>query len=322
MDLDITINKGSSQKPVVIFIHGLGVDKGFWTDPGHSRVLGGSILMKTFAAKKPRPRSSEPKRKLTVGILPERPENLWIDTVNRGFNTICWSQKRPAGPINAAVSEFDHILNYAKKIFPGIPIAIVGHSRGGLVARKLMEKKVPGIKALITVAAPHSGSSLSRLGNYFAPIAPALKKMLPEASHNTASTMMKRLYDLIEGRALKELLPGSDFFRTLNDRPREDIRYISFGGTVTKLVTVYKWKKKEDKFHPVRLLTIPDSLLRLLPAGILPDELTAGKGDFMVTAASAVMPWASEHYNIPANHIAIAWHNKVKRQALKVLDAL
>ena len=322
MKLDITINKGSEKKPVIIFIHGLGVDKGFWTDPGKTRVLGGSILMKVFAAKKPRPCSSEPQRKLSVGILPEKPENLWTDAVKRGFNTVCWSQKRPAGPISAAVKELGYILEYSKELFPGRPIAIIGHSRGGLVARKLMEKNVPEIRALITVSTPHNGSSLSRLGNYLSPLAPVIKKLLPKDSHSTASDVIKRTHDLLEGKALKELLPGSDFFRTLKDVPRDHITYLSFGGTVTKIFTVYKWNKEDDKFYPKPLLTIPDSLLKVLPAGMVPDEITPGKGDFMVTAESAVLPWAPKHYNLPANHISIAWHKKMKEKALEVLERL
>ena len=104
--------------------------------------------------------------------------------------------------------------------------------------------------------------------------------------------------------------------------PRDDIKYLSFGGTVTKLITVYKWKKEGGKFYPKPLLTIPDSLLKILPAGMVPDEITPGKGDFMVTAESAVLPWAPEHYDLPANHISIAWHKKMKEKALEVIEAL
>lgn len=322
MQLDITINKGNGQKPVVIFIHGLGVDKGFWTDPVHTKVLGGSIPMNMFAAQKPRPCSIDPKQKLTVGILSEKPENLWTDAVNRGFNTVCWSQKRPAGPIGIAVREFEYILKYVKEVFPGKSIAIIGHSRGGLVARKLMEKKIPEIKALITVATPHNGSSLSRLGNYLSPIAPAIKKLLPKDSHLTASKLIKRTHDLLEGTALKELLPGSDFFKSLKDRPRDDIKYLSFGGTVTKLLTVYKWNKEDDKFYPKPLLTIPDSILKVLPSGMVPDEITPGKGDFMVTAESSVLPWALKHYDLAANHISIASNKKMKEKVMEVLEGI
>ena len=214
MQLDITINKGREEKPVIIFIHGLGVDKGFWTDPGKTRVLGGSVLIKSFAAHKPRPRSNKPDHKLTIGTMPETPENIWTDTVKMGFNTICWSQKRPAGPIDIAVKELGYILEYSKELFPGRPIAIIGHSRAGLVARKLMEKTIPEIKALITIATPHNGSSLSRLGNYISPLAPAIKKLLPKDSHSIASDLIKRTHDLLDGKALKELLPVSNFFTT------------------------------------------------------------------------------------------------------------
>jgi hypothetical protein len=82
MDLDITIHKGRPGKPVVIFIHGLGVEKGFWTDPVNTKVLGRSIPMKVFAAKKPRTRSVHAGMKLTAGIMPAKTENLWI-AVNR-----------------------------------------------------------------------------------------------------------------------------------------------------------------------------------------------------------------------------------------------
>jgi hypothetical protein len=185
-----------------------------------------------------------------------------------------------------------------------------------------MEENVPEIKALITVAAPHNGSSLSRLGNYLAPLAPVIKKLLPKDSHSTASEVLKRTHDLLEGKALKELLPGSDFFKKLKDKPRDDITYLSFGGTVTKLLTIYTWKKEGDKFYPKPLLTIPDSLLKILPAEMVPDEITTGKGDFMVTADSAVLPWAPKHYDLPANHISITWHKKMKEKALEVLEGI
>jgi pimeloyl-ACP methyl ester carboxylesterase len=192
MNLDITIHKGDPDKPVVIFIHGLGVDKGFWTDPVNTKVLGKSIPMKVFAAKKPRPCSVRRKRRLTVGTMPERTENLWIAVTDRGFNSVCWSQKRPAGPISIAIEELDYIVRKAKELFPGKPIAIVGHSRGGLVARKFMEEKIPEIKALITISTPHEGSSLSRLGRYLSPLAPAVKRLLPKHAHGTASEVIKR----------------------------------------------------------------------------------------------------------------------------------
>jgi pimeloyl-ACP methyl ester carboxylesterase len=322
MDLDITIHKGRPGKPVVIFIHGLGVEKGFWTDPVNTKVLGRSIPMKVFAAKKPRTRSVHAGMKLTAGIMPAKTENLWIAVNRHNYNTVCWSQRRPVGPIRYAVEELKEIVVNTKRLFPGQAIALAGHSRGGLIARKFMEKKHPEIKALITIATPHAGSSLSNLGRYLSPLAPAVNKMLPRHAHGSASEVIKRVRDLFEGKALKELLPGSHFFKTLNDSPHKDIKYLSFGGTIINLLTVYKWKKKGDKFDPVPLLIIPDSLINILPARIIPDELTPGKGDFMVSAESSVLPWAPDHYNLPANHISIAWHKHTNEHTLELLEKL
>ena len=41
--------------------------------------------------------------------------------------TICWSQRRPAGPINIAVEELHEIFVKAKKLFPGKPVVLIGH---------------------------------------------------------------------------------------------------------------------------------------------------------------------------------------------------
>ena len=320
MGLDITIHKGDPDKPAAIFIHGLGVNKYFWTDPVNTKVLANNIPLRVFAAKKPRICSALTKKMPTVGIIPEKVENLWIAVVNSGFNAVCWSQRRPAGPIRIAVEELEVIVTRAKELFPEKPLALIGHSRGGLIARKFMEKRVPDISALITIATPHKGSSLSRLGKYLSPLSSVLKNILPHNTHGTVSKVLTNVNDLLEGGALRELLPGSDFLNHLQQTPVEGAAYLSFGGTTTKLITVYTWKRKENRKIPTPLLTVPDSLLKHLPHSIIPDEIIAGKGDFMVTAESSVLPWASPHYNLPANHISIVQHKTVINKTIELLD--
>ncbi len=325
MDLDITLIKGNTARPVAIFIHGLGVDKGMWIDPLETRIFAKNVPMKYFAAKQPKVCSlttGKKRKKLTIGDIPKRVDTLWDILKDRGFNLVCWSQKRPAGPISAAVEELEEVMRLVRKTFPGRPAAFIGHSRGGLVARKFMEKGPPEIKALITVSSPHSGSSLALLRKYLRPASSALKVILPENTHGTASEVLKRLRDLIEGDASKELLPGSDFFKNLKDSPAEGISYLSFGGTKTKLLTVYRCEKRDKKLHPKPFLTIPDSLLKVFPASVLPDELKPGKGDFLVSAKSSVLPWALEHYNVPANHISILWNKKVINKTVELLEAM
>lgn len=323
MKLDVTCHRGKPDKPVVIFIHGLGVDKNFWVDPSKTTVLGGSVPMNVFAAVSPGScRLTDKRKKISIGCIPEKVDNLWTAVTDRGFNAMCWSQKRPVGPIHIAVEELEQMYKLAKKEFPHNPAAIIGHSRGGLIARKFMEKKPPDIKALITISTPHAGSSLSRLGQYLAPLSPLLEKILPEETHGTISKTIKRLHEMLEGNALKELLPGSDFIKSFRDSPSKKTVYMSFGGTRTKMITVYKWKKQNNRICPKPLLAVPDSLLKALPRSVIPGEITPGKGDFLVTAASSVMPLAQKHYNVPANHISITWHKKIIDKTIELLEKI
>jgi len=322
VDLDITIHKGAPDKPVVIFIHGLGMNKYFWADPVHTKVFGKNIPLKVFAASKPRICPAESRKTLTLGSIPEHIENIWTAVLNRGFNAVCWSQRRPSGPISVAVEELDAIAANAIKLFPGKPIALVCHSRGGLIARKFMEKKSPAIKALITIATPHEGSSLSRMGTYLSPLSPALKRILPKNTHSTISQVLKNTNDLLEGSALKELLPGSAFFINLDDRNMKGVKYLSFGGKTTKLFTVYTWKKQDTKLYPHPLLSIPDSMIKYLPRAIIPLEIIPGKGDFMVTTESSALPWALNHYNVAANHISITWNKNVIKKTVELIEGL
>ncbi len=322
MNLDISVHKGKIDRPVVIFVHGLGMDKNFWIDPLETKIFAKNIPLKIFAAERPRHCSIQRHRKLTFGCVPKKINNLWAALQSKGFNLVCWSQRRPVGPINIAVEELNYIVKIVRRGFPKKPIALIGHSRGGLIARKFMEEKIPEIKALITLSTPHAGSSLSRIGKYLSPLSAFVKGLLPRDTHGTVSEVIKHLNDLLQGNALKELLPGSDFFKKMKDSPSKDISYLSFGGYQTKLLTVYKWKKQDDKIYPKPFLKIPDSLIKIIPQSIIPDEIRTGRGDFMVTTESAVLPWADRHYNVSANHISITWNEKVLSSVSEVLEGI
>ena len=322
MELDISVHKGSTDRPVVIFIHGLGMDKHFWLDPVNTHVLGKSIPMKAFAASRPRPGAIQRGNKYTIGNVPDNIHNLWSALRDQGFNLVCWSQRRPVGPIHTAVEELEEITRLISRIFHRKSLALVCHSRGGLIARKFMEKKCSGIKTLITLCTPHRGSSLSVMGSYLSPLPAFFKKILPGDMHGTVADVIKRAGNLIEGPALKELTPGSDFFRKLKDTPQRGIHYLSFGGRKTALVTVYKWKRIEGTFYPRPVIVIPDSVLKIVPASIIPDEIRDGKGDFMVTAKSSVLPWAERHYTLRANHISITWNRNVITHVRETLETL
>jgi pimeloyl-ACP methyl ester carboxylesterase len=321
MKLDLTIHEGDAGKPVVVFIHGFAVDKEIWLHPLETKVFAKNIPLKYLSARRPAPRTRQ-KKLISTGVIPGKIDGLWSRLGKEGYTLVCWSQQRPVGPIDIAVEELGNVMKQIEKQFPAGPVAFIGHSRGGLVARKFMEIRNPRIKALITIASPHAGSSLSKIGKYLTPLHGVIKNILPEETHGTVARTLKRIRDLIEGNALKELEPGSDFFSRLKDTPSEDIAYISFGGEKTELVNLYRWVKREGKMHPRRLLTIPDSLLKFIPSSAIPEEITPGKGDIMVAARSSVLPWASEHHNLKANHFTILWDKKVIKETMRLLKEL
>lgn len=322
MNLNETVHKGESDKPVAILIHGLGVDQGIWTDPLHTKLFANNFRLKILAAEEPRISMSAGLNKITIGDFPDKIDNIWSMLRDEGYNLITWSQKRPVGHVDAAVSELKYIMAKSEELFPGCPAALIGHSRGGLIARKFMEERHPAIKALITIASPHSGSSISKIAGYLSPLAGVLKGIMPEEKYGTIMETVSRTTDFLLGEALKELMPGSDFFKGLKDSCAKDIRYLSFGGTEPRLLTLYQWKKVGSEIYPKPMIEIPDSLMKLLPSSLKLQELTPGKGDALVSAESSVMPWSSDHYDLPANHVSIMWHKDVIQKTIEVLKKI
>lgn len=322
MNSDETFHKGDRDKPVAVLIHGLGVDKGIWTDPLHTKLLANNFRLKILAAEEPRISMSAGLNKITIGDFPDKIDNIWSVLKDEGYNLITWSQKRPVGHVDAAVSELKHIIARAEELFPKSPVALIGHSRGGLIARKFMEERHPAVKALVTIASPHSGSSISKIAGYLSPLAGVLKSIMPEEKYGTITETIGRTTDFLLGEALKELMPGSDFFKGLKDSREKGIRYLSFGGTEPRLLTLYQWKKAGSEIYPKPLIEIPDSLTKLLPSSLKLQELTPGKGDALVSAESSVMPWSSDHYDLPANHVSIMWNKDVIQKIIEVLGQL
>jgi len=320
MQLDISIHKGNPGKPVIVFIHGLAMDKNFWLNPLETKAFAKNVPLKYLAARKPRFANST--KKITIGSVPEKINCLWDAVIHEGFSAVCWSQTRPVGPISVAVEELKDVVSRVRNKFSSKPLAFVCHSRGGLVARKFMESRPEGIKALITIASPHGGSSLSKIGKYIEPLTKPLKAIVPKDTHSTVSRIIKNLRELVDGKALKELMPDSAFIKNLKDAPINGIHYLSFGGRKTALLNIYKWERVDGNVKARSILTIPDSLFNLIPASSRPLELIPGKGDFMVTAESSVLPWTTQHYNVQANHFTISWNKKVMEKTMEVLRQL
>jgi pimeloyl-ACP methyl ester carboxylesterase len=160
---------------------------------------------------------------------------------------------------------------------PGEPIIIVGHSAGGVVARMaLVLGGAENVKALITIASPHVGTTLASEAldatdesGMFGPI----KSFFGGNGYQTLRHSRGLLFDLEYPH------PGSLLY-WLNAQPHPDIKYVS--------------------------------VIRINPAGFAGDELVPGYSQDMnnvpsIRGKSSVFTTPTGHLLIPQDADTILW---------------
>lgn len=327
MKYDITVFKGDRDKPAVVFIHGLGMDKRIWESPEDARVLGGRFPLRLLLYSEPDPDIAETgSRRLFLGKPPGRLTTIFHDLKEQGYTLIAWSQKRPAAEISIAASELRDVIkiyeDYCKN-----GIVLIGHSRGGLIAREYLKYGDKRVRVLITLSTPHKGSRLAQWADYIAPLVSIINPLLSDSEKGTLAYTVKRVFDFLESKAVKELLPESRFFKSIDDGRVDGIYYISFGGKDPTLFCVYRGVsgdredggQKRFVLRPKRVFAIPGIFEKLFPERHFPDEMKKGMGDGLVTTESSKLQWADEHYNFDVNHAGILFQDKAR---LKVTDVL
>jgi pimeloyl-ACP methyl ester carboxylesterase len=296
MKLDIVSHQGHSDNPAVVFIHGLGMDKNIWIKPSAARVLGGLFPLSSLLSK----RTSEN----PTGHI----QTVFDDLRAKGYSVITWSQKQPAGTINSVTKELHEIVSVAHEMTKS-GIILIGHSRGGLIARKYLMRQDRAIKGLITIAAPHKGSSVARISRYLSPLTAMLNPFVPKGQEGTVSFAIRRIFEFLKSRALKELLPESSFFKSFDDRPLDWVYYASLGGTNPTLFSIYN-------------VSFPDIFEKVMPENIYPEEMKKGKGDGLVSGESSEIPWAQEHHNFELNHAQILFDEGVRELLAKLMERM
>ena len=270
---DIRFITGDRSLPLCVLIHGLGMNHHMWDAPELTPVMGGAVTLKSL-----------------LNGCPDQ-DTILHDLRSLGYPIATWSQRRPVGPISEAIAEMKHLLT-ASRVMSDAGVVLIGHSRGGLVARAAASE-VQGLRAVITICAPHGGTELARWAAYFSKPAAALSEFLPDESRARLAIILKRMLGFVQSKGVSELLPESEFIRSLPmDAPR-GVYSMSIGGTNPSL------KKLPGG------LSIPDSLALLMPRASVPDEIKAGLGDGLVSAAQARLPYADEHLDFDASHVSI-----------------
>lgn len=127
------------------------------------------------------------------------------------------------GDIAASGDKLADLLRTISGRHPGMPIDVIGHSQGGLVARYALQRYTDlDVSTLVTIATPHHGSLVADAaarGRTEAPLPMAYDAATESlVGFDPAST------------AVRQLQPGSDFLRQLNDAPAPSVdRFVAIG---------------------------------------------------------------------------------------------
>ena len=303
---------GKPDKPVVILVHGLGMNRYIWDDPDKCFVLGGLAPLTTFLAESP----GNTEKAVTTGVVDPRIQGLWHRLAAEGFFIVSWSQSQPLGPIEVAIDEMKKTVSWVREQWPGRQIYLVGHSRGGLIARQyLLQEDPEDVVGLVTICSPHAGTQMAKYAGYLGPTGSFLEKILPAESQTAVATALKRLSLFLQSPAIEELRPEADFIQSIGDSLPEKLRLLSFGGTSPALFQVYYKFNQHKEFTALKF---PDFLVRALPAVFLPPELTPGSGDALVSSISSRLA-GSTHHDFPVNHVKAVFDANIQNTVLDFL---
>ena len=298
--------------PVVLLIHGLGMNNYFWVDPEKCFVLGGLAPLTIFLTDT----LEKANNTIYFGSVDPHIQGLWNCLKTGGFSLASWTQSQPLGPIQIAIDELKTAIETVRNKWPGKTIYLIGHSRGGLIARRfLLEENATDIEGLITICSPHSGTGMAKFSRYLKPAGVLLKKIIPGKSKATLTKALSRLSLFLQSPAIDELTPDSKFMGSIRKPLPKEMRTLSFGGTSPALFQLIV--RLPGETHKV--VKFPDLLAGAIPSAHLPRELTPGLGDALVSAESAKLSGA-KHFNFPANHVKAAYDKKIQAQILNFLS--
>lgn len=309
----ITLHSGNPDMPAVILIHGLGMNNYFWVDPKRCFVLGGLAPLTIFLTDT----IDRSHNTISFGTTDPHIRGLWDCLKSAGYSLASWTQSQPLGPVNKAIKELATTFETVKEKWPQKPVYLVGHSRGGLIARKfLLQKPAPVIEGLITICSPHAGTDMAKFSRHLKPVGKFLEKLLPDQSRAALIKALSRISEFFQSPALEELTPQSDFIVSLQKPLPEALKKLSFGGTSPSLFKVMLRLPNSE----LKIIRFPDFLAPVIPEEHLPKELTPGLGDALVAAESAILS-GSKHFDFSDNHVKAAYDKKIHQKILEFLRA-
>lgn len=345
VNFPLRVWKGEREGPILILIHGFGATEKSWIYPYEEYMGMGKIsfdYVLTDYEKKPSPPYfprwqfrnyclSTPLR-----MIASKPSSLWEFLRERGYTMMTWTQGKRYGPITMAVEELDGVVEESKALFgSGTRLVLIGHSRGGLVARKWIQDhpdKRERIQGVVLLACPNGGSRLAEVAQFFSRASRAIGRLIPrDLSLGTGrirvhvSALREEVEGLLRGVAREEFSPSSPFMLALkkgeSEEQRSRVRYLNVVGTSTVFTKLYRMRPR-DSGGLREVFSLIDSLPKVIPTALMPEEIVNGKGDGLVARERARIAWIPpvSSREFPVNHLRMLIDREVRREIIRFLE--
>lgn len=352
---------GTKGKPAILLIHGLAASRTHWTSPADTWSIKNGHYLVDWKPKDQSGTSALPAVKGAVRSFVVSKENkhadedgsFWKKLKDEGFTVATWNQipcmDKSSMPSDDCLNSdvFDRAYPTAKEALAYLAsktdedIILIAHSRGGLIARKLLKEsdtELPAlkrVKMLITLHTPHKGSSMASKGNE---VQKKLKNLqdavdldwLPKDLRKLAKDLMPEVGKKLSGavdtlvvltglKGAKELDANGPVIKGIEagEKKRPGVKYYTFGGDDPRVARVfarvYSSGGFEWKTEPKTVLDFPADLKIPFP------EMKKG-GDLLVTDASSHFAFEDQHFTDDLNHAAVLWNKNTRRRVLALIN--
>ncbi len=219
-----------------------------------------------------------------------------------GFQ-VAWFSYPSDRPICEDAGNLGRELAAIHKAAPGLPLNIVAHSMGGLVARSYIESPdyAGGVSRFIMLGTPNHGCKLA-YWELVAPITHTSKPPKKEWSWRPGTWMDHVLND-----APRELLPDSDFLVELNgQKRREGVQYTIVAGQSTHSgQLVGRWLHEIEPEVTERCWIRSSVHCAASKMDTVSLKKLVGKGDGIVSLRSTRLEGVSDMVAIDADHVSL-----------------